>query len=309
MRELLPEHVLQAQALLRAILIRDHLAAGLDILAIVGIPLVAVLENLPLKETRRTRRRVSVGLDRLVRPFSAQSELSPGTDVGLWAPPVGRCPLEATHAGTALRSENPVELREREVRERIGGVDEYDDTVGSAGHVESAGRDNDLGRVITVGFVKGEVLGQGWLAPIGRKIRDTGDERRNRGIAGRQVVLEADLGLDRAKGLLPPRQHATEPETEIADRAGYGLSGLVLRQSAQIVLHRGCRGSGNPRDEHAGPRTKTERNTGHRHSLVRSKRGARSFPARDYAAPLAALARVGSIPRFRNGPCRRCCSP
>src|SRR6266513_215596 len=53
MRELIPEHVLQAHALLGAILVRDHLACALDVLAVIGIPLVAVLQDFPLEEARR----------------------------------------------------------------------------------------------------------------------------------------------------------------------------------------------------------------------------------------------------------------
>src|SRR5437879_6080540 len=114
MRELIPEHALQAHALLGPVLVRDHLAAALDVLAVIGIPLVAVLHDFPLEEARRARRRMPVRLDRLVRPLSLPPKLPPRTNVFLRASAVGGRPLESAHAGAALGSEYPVQLLQRE---------------------------------------------------------------------------------------------------------------------------------------------------------------------------------------------------
>src|SRR2546421_248976 len=102
MRELIPEHVLQAHALLGAVLVRDHLAPALDVLAVIGVPLVAVLHDFPLEEARRARRCMSVRLDRLVRPLALQTKLPPCPNVFLRTSAVRRRPLETAHAGAAL---------------------------------------------------------------------------------------------------------------------------------------------------------------------------------------------------------------
>src|SRR5437879_9290956 len=80
MRELIPEHVLQAQALLGAVLVRDHLAPALDVLTVIGVPLVAALPDFPLEKPRRARRCMPVRLDRFVRPLAFQPRLPPATN-------------------------------------------------------------------------------------------------------------------------------------------------------------------------------------------------------------------------------------
>src|SRR5207237_7214946 len=92
-RELVFQHVLKTETLLGAILVGDHLAAALHILAEVRVPFVAVLEDLPLEKPRGARGRVAVGLDRLVRPFAREPELAPGADVLVRAARVGWRPL------------------------------------------------------------------------------------------------------------------------------------------------------------------------------------------------------------------------
>ena len=158
-RELVLEHVLQTEALLGAIFVGDHLAAGLDVLAEVGIPFVAVLQNLPLEEPRGARRRVAVSLDRFIRPFASQPELSPSTDVLLGPTRFGGRPLESTHARCAFGSEDAVELLYREPCDRIVLVHEDDRAVGFALDVKSAGSDRDLGHRIAVGLEERQVFG------------------------------------------------------------------------------------------------------------------------------------------------------
>src|SRR3977135_667075 len=136
--ELVVEHVPQSHPLLWTVLVRDHLASRLDIFTVVRIPLVAVLQNLPLEKAGRARGCVPVGLNRLVRPLAPEAELAPGADVLLLTSSIGGRPLEPTHAGSTLGSEYSIELLDRELGYRIVGIDEHDDPVGSSLYVESA---------------------------------------------------------------------------------------------------------------------------------------------------------------------------
>src|SRR5260370_6659377 len=82
-RQLDGEHLLEAKSL--PVLAGDHLAASLDVFAEVRVPLVPVVEHRRLEESRGPRGRVSIGLDRLVRPFAREPPPPPRS--GVLCPP------------------------------------------------------------------------------------------------------------------------------------------------------------------------------------------------------------------------------
>ena len=174
---------------------------------------------------------------------------------------VGRRPLKSAHAGAALGSEYSVQLLQREPGQRICRVDEHDNAVGSSLHVERAGGDRDVGGLIAIGFEERERLGERRFTAVRREIGDPRHESRNRGIAGGQMIREADPRMELAETLLPQGQQAAQAESEVPDGSGHRLPGLVVRQPVEAEVPMGLRlrrwGDHERRDERQRTRART----------------------------------------------------
>ena len=231
--ELVGEHMLQPPALV-AVVVRDHLAAGLDVLAIARIPFVAVAEHPQLEEARGTGRCMPIGLDRLVGPLAGESELAPGADVEIGSARPLQVEFEIVEAAIALGAEDPVELSQRESVDGVIGMDVDHDPGRASFHVVGAGGHGDLGRVVAVGLVERQPLGERGLAAVGREVGDSGHEGGKRRVARDEHVAEDRVGMMLAKALFPDLEKATEAEAVIADHAAHARLGPVGRQRRRV---------------------------------------------------------------------------